>query len=375
MATLGCRVRAFAPLIATLVLLCPGRADAVLVAYDPFLTGDNRLLGQYTAGLAIREQGAAALGWVGTDGIDGFAVQAMGTSGNFRGNAGSENSPAVTYEQAGRMEWLGVGDDPFDRNITRQLNPIPQSSEWWFSIMVNRLGWVDPPLATTSTFVVGGFTDATGNGLQVGYDDTAGDGTPNLVLRTNSENFTLIENAAANDNRLVLVKLEINTSGNDTLSIWADPSTLNPLGSPTVIIDNQDVFSELGPFTQSKFESPAQSGPAFFDEIRLATTFEDATGIFPPTATPGDYNGDTVVDAADYTVWRDNLGQSAAVLGAARNPAVTDPNVVQADYDFWKASFPNAAVGGIGTAVPEPASLAGLALTVIAGIACRRFAA
>ena len=27
---------------------------------------------------------------------------------------------------------------------------------------------------------------------------------------------------------------------------------------------------------------------------------------------PGDYNADGIVDAADYTVWRDNLGRDSA---------------------------------------------------------------
>ena len=36
----------------------------------------------------------------------------------------------------------------------------------------------------------------------------------------------------------------------------------------------------------------------------------------PQTGTPGDYNGDGVIDAADYTVWRDSLGQSGIGLPA-----------------------------------------------------------
>ncbi len=49
---------------------------------------------------------------------------------------------------------------------------------------------------------------------------------------------------------------------------------------------------------------------------------EDPAGGFaymraePPAPEPtGDYNGNTVVDAADYTVWRDTLGQMVANLG------------------------------------------------------------
>ena len=57
----------------------------------------------------------------------------------------------------------------------------------------------------------------------------------------------------------------------------------------------------------------------------------------PPTAAPGDYNRDGTVDAADYTVWRDNLGASVAPLTGADG----DGNgVVDAtDYAVWKSQF------------------------------------
>jgi rhamnogalacturonan endolyase len=48
----------------------------------------------------------------------------------------------------------------------------------------------------------------------------------------------------------------------------------------------------------------------------------------------GDYNGDHVVDAADYTVWRNNLGNSVVL------PNDTTPgNVTEDDYIVWKANY------------------------------------
>jgi hypothetical protein len=67
----------------------------------------------------------------------------------------------------------------------------------------------------------------------------------------------------------------------------------------------------------------------------------------------GDYNGNGIVDAADYTVWRDHLGQSVTL------PNDTTPgSVIQADYDVWKANFGNHSGSGSGAsaAVPEPAT-------------------
>jgi T5SS/PEP-CTERM-associated repeat protein len=87
---------------------------------------------------------------------------------------------------------------------------------------------------------------------------------------------------------------------------------------------------------------------------------------------PGDYNGDGIVDAADYTVWRDTLGQVGIGL-----PADGDGNGVidGGDYDVWTTNFGNhagaGASGSASAAVPEPSTLVML-LTGILSIFCRR---
>jgi hypothetical protein len=52
----------------------------------------------------------------------------------------------------------------------------------------------------------------------------------------------------------------------------------------------------------------------------------------------GDYNGNGVVDAADYTTWRDRLGQPGNTL-LNRDPANGDGPISRDDYDSWKANF------------------------------------
>jgi hypothetical protein len=71
----------------------------------------------------------------------------------------------------------------------------------------------------------------------------------------------------------------------------------------------------------------------------------------------GDYNGDGIINAADYTVWRDSLGQSVTPYSGADGNG--DGMVTSADYDIWKGNFgktiPNVGSGS-GTPVPEPSS-------------------
>lgn len=83
----------------------------------------------------------------------------------------------------------------------------------------------------------------------------------------------------------------------------------------------------------------------------------------------GDYNGDGVVNAADYTVWRDTLGQTGSSLAADGNG---DGVVDGLDYDVWRDRFgrggPAPGALAIGTSpVPEPAGVA-LMMTAAAGL-------
>ncbi|QDT70073.1 Matrixin [Planctomycetes bacterium MalM25] len=78
----------------------------------------------------------------------------------------------------------------------------------------------------------------------------------------------------------------------------------------------------------------------------------------------GDFNSDGVVDAGDYTVWRDTLGSLvSAYTGADHNG---DGQVNSADYTLWRDNF--GATLGAAVAVPEPAAAVPVALLLL-GIA------
>ncbi len=92
----------------------------------------------------------------------------------------------------------------------------------------------------------------------------------------------------------------------------------------------------------------------------------DLTDLVLTYGLQGDFNGNGVVDAADYVVWRTGLGTT----------------YTQADYDVWRAHFGQTAGSGSGAsafgagqqAVPEPATWVLVLLASFAGLALRRSA-
>jgi hypothetical protein len=71
----------------------------------------------------------------------------------------------------------------------------------------------------------------------------------------------------------------------------------------------------------------------------------------------GDYNDDGTVNAADYTVWRDRLGQDFSLPNEDLD--TTAGKVTIEDYNVWKSAFGNGGSGNgalAGGTVPEPAS-------------------
>ena len=103
-----------------------------------------------------------------------------------------------------------------------------------------------------------------------------------------------------------------------------------------------------------------------------------------PDILAGDYNGNGIVDAADYTVWRDTLDQTGTGLAADGDG---DGEITALDYDVWTMHIgevsPGAGSGsaahlapgespGAKYAVPEPAALNLAVLVAVVGLTRRR---
>lgn len=98
---------------------------------------------------------------------------------------------------------------------------------------------------------------------------------------------------------------------------------VNVILSQTVAVDENQTFT----FT----------GHVFFQAS--ASAIVDTLGAFTPL---GDYNLDTVVNAADYALWRDTLGSTTDFRANGTNEGASLDIIDEADYEYWRARFGNA---------------------------------
>ena len=105
-----------------------------------------------------------------------------------------------------------------------------------------------------------------------------------------------------------------------------------------------------------------------YDEIDNFGVFSGNLFVAPE---PGDYNSNGIVDAADYTIWRDTFGQVGVALPADGDG---DGVITDGDYTVWKQHFGDmVGTGRTPISVPEPGTWLSITLVAIVGNLKRKY--
>lgn len=137
-------------------------------------------------------------------------------------------------------------------------------------------------------------------------------------------------------------------------------------------IGNYFVVKNLNPTSGSLFIFGDAINP-FGLPARGAINGIQLVSVSTPAGPTGDYNGNGVVDAADYALWRNTFGQNAVPAGSGAD-GNANGTIDPGDFDFWKSKFGNSVPGagaGASLAVPEPGSLSLLGILILAGLCFR----
>jgi hypothetical protein len=148
------------------------------------------------------------------------------------------------------------------------------------------------------------------------------------------------------------MQTDFTLTGTDTYTV-----TMTPLDNPGAAFTRSTTLANPGApvdwieFTM--FNTPTSTAKATDFYVRSLQILTPT-----PPGVPGDYNGNGVVDASDYVVWRDHLGTSFQLSNEVSG--TTPGSVTQEDYAAWRALFGNTSGAGSGIgagSVPEPGML------------------
>jgi fibronectin-binding autotransporter adhesin len=115
----------------------------------------------------------------------------------------------------------------------------------------------------------------------------------------------------------------------------------------------------------SAFLSQTPVGPAGFTYSLSNTGSTIDLNVAAIAVNDADFNGDGIIDAADYVVWR-KFNPATGTGTQETGDANGDTNVDELDYDEWVETFGSASPGGGGSgAVPEPCALALLTIAAL----------
>jgi len=146
---------------------------------------------------------------------------------------------------------------------------------------------------------------------------------------------------------------------------WITIAENLPLGDPTE--NSVHTFQWLVPQQNAAaaWVRVRQDNEVPDDEAEDYYDVSDASFRIVATTISGDYNGDGVVDAIDYAVWREALDS-----GASAADGTGDNQTDEADYELWREHFGAQLPANLTWShpSPEPASLGLLAWIALLGV-------
>jgi dextranase len=191
-------------------------------------------------------------------------------------------------------------------------------------------------------------------------DDYASGARMQFYFQGGETNYSLTDGSGTLDTGIAWspfgVKLDLTLTGPDSydLLIWRfdeandrSPQVYNIQGRT---LAGQGTIDSLALFQYDTTGSGIQSD-VFFNYLSYL--------IANAAALNGDYNQDGVIDAADYTVWRDAMAAGSTTLPNDPTPGTVD----ESDFEYWRVHFGETAGGAASiaasglAAVPEPATL------------------
>lgn len=197
---------------------------------------------------------------------------------------------------------------------------------------------------------------------------------------------TIVVDATSGGANFVQIQDVLEVGGNDGMALELDLAAISTSTTLT-LIDNRSNEAVIGRFengTSGELFSQGDTiaGTGFHGLVTLS--YQGSSGIGSPNndvtltlvaaeGLAGDYNGDNIVNLADYTVWRDTLGSTTNLAANGEMNGASAGVIDYADYVVWQNNF-NAALAANAAnslTIPEPPASVMLAIIVIVFVSSR----
>jgi hypothetical protein len=291
----------------------------------------------------------------------GDDLAGIGAGASTRIASGFSNSPSVPGNNGytvvdpttGTATAVGFSSTPPNAGEFRLGLTFSDASHVFSKPFGNTTLYYTSYSGATGTLVASPTTLPAGSTAETELAYTILNGVPLLATQSAGDSHINVYNVADPTNPLLLANAPgisgLPANGNQTGQITWGVATINGDGSASETLYGMRTNGGIRAFTFS----------------------------LPAPGVNGDYNGNGVVDAADYAIWRKNLGLTGGAT-KAQGDGTGDGNVTSDDYDYWRARFGNTSGSGSGistAAVPEPNTIGMLLMSLVlsaSGVSRRR---
>jgi len=376
-------------LLTAALCLAGGSAQAQLLLYEPFdYTADEPLTGQGTD-----SNGMTGTWTAGVTQADGTAYVLDAASGQFWDGTLPDSSLPITGGFAGGNETIVPnnvdhfwGERPMDPSVTETF---VDGTTTWMSAVFSRAANPNhrkPMIGIGAGALAGGGTraqradgQAIGGGsnyndgsgvIRASYWDDETEPADGVFERHNSGGL-----AKKVPQEIFVAKIEWGAV-TDTVTVY-NFAIDDTLTEEEFDLATKQTITSVNNLDQSAFDMLSFAGSRFFiDEIRIGQTFDDvvtgtSVGPGPDPDIPGDANSSGFVDDDDLAVLLSNWEQDVGTITTwALGDFTGDTDVDDDDLAVLLGNWTGPPPGG--AAVPEPATLALLALGGLSVLRRRR---
>ncbi len=310
-----------------------------------------------------------------SDPLDDFLPDVPGISFSANGSATSTDAPTAVASQFATPKFVGVNPVLYQANLgintpnangelVFYVDDLPNQPAtirtWYDGVGYQRV--LDMTLQVNTTTGVATLKNVSGANIDLTYYKITSENqmNENGWITLDMQGFDATDGSDAGTVAGDSVLEGWDMAGGSNASLLAE---VNFLGASVLPADFSITLGQA-------FKPGVTGGVTFEFETPYQGVMQGIVEYVTSVPLAGDYDGNGAVEAADYTLWKLQYGQTGSGIASDGN---SDGTIDAADYLVWRNALASPGSLTVATAsVPEPASVVGLGLLAAVGLVASR---